>query len=91
MFITLQSGVVVIHDGVQVVSTPFLDISARVSCCSGRGLLSIAFHPKYKNNGLFYVDSVGLGGDQPAAGEQSRGRELWMGDDRKHERGRDAT
>jgi hypothetical protein len=30
---------------------PFLDITARVSSGGERGLLSIAFHPRYATNG----------------------------------------
>ena len=33
----------------------FLDISSLVRCCSEMGLLGLAFHPDYQNNGLFYV------------------------------------
>lgn len=34
---------------------PFLTISD-VACCNERGLLGLAFHPDYQNNGLFYVN-----------------------------------
>ncbi len=34
---------------------PFLDISDRVATGPEQGLQSIAFHPKFKKNGLFYV------------------------------------
>lgn len=33
----------------------FIDLTDRVSCCGERGLLGIAFHPQYAENGLFYV------------------------------------
>ncbi len=33
----------------------FLDIQSRVACCGERGLLGLAFHPAYAQNGLFYV------------------------------------
>ena len=33
----------------------FLDIQALVQCCGERGLLGLAFHPDYQENGLFYV------------------------------------
>ncbi len=56
LFITLQAGQIVIYDGTRVVSTPFLDISPLVLCCGERGLLSVAFHPNYRANGLFYVN-----------------------------------
>jgi glucose/arabinose dehydrogenase len=62
LFLTLQPGRVVVFQGNQVLPSPFLDISAEVSCCGERGLLSAAFHPEYASNGLFYVnytDNVG--------------------------------
>lgn len=44
-------------------ATPFLNITDRVNCCSGeQGLLGLAFHPQYANNGYFYVHySAGTG------------------------------
>ena len=47
LFITLQGGKVVVHDGRIVLPTAFLDISSLVLCCGERGLLSVAFHPNY--------------------------------------------
>ncbi|HSE42742.1 MAG TPA: PQQ-dependent sugar dehydrogenase [Acidobacteriota bacterium] len=55
LFITQQDGQILIYDGTQVLGTPFLDINTLVSCCGERGLLSVAFHPNYENNGFFYV------------------------------------
>jgi glucose/arabinose dehydrogenase len=55
LFITQQGGQLLIYDGTQVLGTPFLDISGLVSCCGERGLLSVAFHPNYENNGFFFV------------------------------------
>jgi len=49
----------VIQDGV-LLGTPFLDIDSLVgggtSTNDERGLLGIAFHPDYLNNGFFYLD-----------------------------------
>ncbi len=45
-------------------STPFLDISDRVtSTASEQGLLGLAFHPEYSENGYFYVNYTDLEGD----------------------------
>lgn len=63
LFVTLQGGQIVIFDGVAVASTPFLDIRSIVSCCGERGLLSVAFHPRYHQNGFFYVYYTDLQGD----------------------------
>jgi glucose/arabinose dehydrogenase len=56
LFMTLQRGQIVIYDGQHVWPTPFLDIASLVSCCGERGLLSVAFHPRYASNGLLYVN-----------------------------------
>jgi len=41
---------------------PFLDISSRVSFDGERGLLGLAFSPKWATNGLFYVDYTSADG-----------------------------
>ena len=52
LFLTTQEGRVwIIEDGERL-ETPFLDIRSRGS---ERGLLSIAFHPKYAEEGYFYT------------------------------------
>jgi glucose/arabinose dehydrogenase len=68
LFITLQRGQIVIYDGTRILSTPFLDIRSIVNCpasggCGEEGLLSVAFHPDYANNGFFFVYHTDLGGD----------------------------
>lgn len=63
LFITLQRGQIVIHDGTSVLPTPFLDIQSIVRCCSERGLLSVAFDPRYSDNGRFFVYYTDLEGD----------------------------
>ena len=63
LFITLQVGQVMIHDGTRVLPTPFLDIRSLVLAGGERGLLSIAFHPDYARNGLFFVNYTDRAGD----------------------------
>lgn len=63
LFITLQGGRILIYNGQQLLADPFLDISALVTSGGERGLLSVAFHPDYAANGLFYVDYTDLNGD----------------------------
>lgn len=58
IFITLQRGQIMIYDGAKILPAPFLDIQSLVTCCGERGLLSVAFHPHYRDNGLFFVDYV---------------------------------
>ncbi len=63
LFITNQRGQIVIWDGTRLLPQPFLDIQSLVSCCGERGLLSVAFHPDYRANGLFYIDYTDVNGD----------------------------
>lgn len=57
LFIVEQHGVVRIIDGGQLLPQPFLDIQQRVgSDSSEQGLLSVAFHPQYRENGRFFVN-----------------------------------
>jgi glucose/arabinose dehydrogenase len=62
LFITLQNGLVMIHDGSGVLPEPFLDVRNLVLSGGERGLLSIAFHPQYAQNGFFYVNYTNLNG-----------------------------
>jgi glucose/arabinose dehydrogenase len=60
MFLVDQTGVVrIITPGKNVSGTPFLDVRDRMVSTSPfydeRGLLSLAFHPDYKNNGRIFV------------------------------------
>ena len=63
LFIVLQAGRIVVHDGERVLEEPFLDISDQVSCCGEQGLLDIAFHPEFTVNGQFYVNYTDLDDD----------------------------
>jgi glucose/arabinose dehydrogenase len=67
LFITLQAGQVVIHDGTRVLPAPFLDIRPLVASGGERGLLSIAFHPRYTENGFFFVNYTDRNGDTVVA------------------------
>ena len=55
LFIVLQRGTIVIHDGTRVLPTPFLDVRSLVSCCDERGLLGLAFDPLYASTGFFFI------------------------------------
>lgn len=67
LFITLLDGRVVIWNGVGVLAQPFLDIRGRVLSGGEQGLLSVAFHPRYAENGFFFVNYTDLGGDTVVA------------------------
>ena len=67
IFIVQQTGEIRILSGGTLLPTPFLDISALVSCCGEQGLLGLAFHPDYATNGFFYVDYTNVAGDTVVA------------------------
>lgn len=56
LFIVEQRGRILIYQDGALLPRPFLDIQSLVSCCGERGLLSVAFHPRYEENGFFYVN-----------------------------------
>lgn len=63
LFVVEQAGRVRIIRGGVLLPQPFLDITARVSNGGERGLLSIAFHPRYATNGYLYASYTDLAGD----------------------------
>lgn len=46
----------------QLEAEPFLDITAKTTKGGEQGLLGLAFHPNYKQNGRFFVNYTGQGG-----------------------------
>ena len=56
LFITIRPGRIVILDNGTVRPQPFLDISSLVNTTGEGGLLWTAFHPRYKENGFFFVN-----------------------------------
>ncbi|MCF8232143.1 MAG: PQQ-dependent sugar dehydrogenase [Bacteroidales bacterium] len=64
LFVVEQSGLIkIVDDQGNVNSAPFLDIEDRVSYGGERGLLGLAFHPDYADNGYFYVNYTGESGN----------------------------
>ncbi len=62
LFVGNQTGSVFIVDSAgNVNGEPFLDITGKVIYGGEQGLLGLAFHPDYKNNGYFYVNYIGEG------------------------------
>jgi glucose/arabinose dehydrogenase len=59
LFVAEQTGKIVLIEGGSLQSTPFLDLSSKIvkliPVYDERGLLGLAFHPDFKNNGRFYV------------------------------------
>ena len=58
IFIVEQEGIIKVfpNSGSVTSAKTFLDLSNIVSTGSERGLLGLAFHPDYTNNGYFYVN-----------------------------------
>lgn len=63
-FVVEQAGRIMIVDSGITLSEPFLDIGDRISSVRlEQGLLSMAFHPNYPENGYFYVNYTDRNGD----------------------------
>lgn len=56
LFIVEQPGTIRIIKNGSLLSQPFLDIKSLVLYGGERGLLGLAFHPNYSQNGYFYVN-----------------------------------
>jgi glucose/arabinose dehydrogenase len=63
LFILEQPGRIKILDFDTGDVTVFLDIDSRASLGFERGLLGLAFHPDYQNNGFFYVNYTDNSGE----------------------------
>jgi len=62
-FVVEQVGRIRIVRGGAVLGTPYLDVSSLTSAGGERGLLGLAFHPRYVENGRFYVNYTDRRGD----------------------------
>ena len=64
LFVVGQNGLIwVVENGVTL-ADPFLDIVSQVgSSGNEQGLLGLAFHPDYQQNGSFYVNYTDVNGD----------------------------
>ncbi|MDH5217075.1 MAG: PQQ-dependent sugar dehydrogenase, partial [Gammaproteobacteria bacterium] len=56
LFVVEQHGIVRIIKNNQLMNKPFLDIRQKVKDGGEKGLLGIAFHPKFKSNGRFFLN-----------------------------------
>jgi glucose/arabinose dehydrogenase len=56
LFIVTQNGTIRIVQNGQLLTTPFLDVAAKITSGGERGLLSVAFDPAYATNGFLYVN-----------------------------------
>jgi len=59
LYVVNQTGFVQIIKDEDAIKTPFIDISDRVqNYVNPGGLLGLAFHPNYKQNGFFYLSYI---------------------------------
>ncbi|KAA0213986.1 MAG: hypothetical protein DYG94_03055 [Leptolyngbya sp. PLA3] len=67
LFVIEKQGFIRIIENGVLLPTPFLDVDALTgggtSTSSEQGLLGLAFHPDYANNGLFYIDHTNTSGN----------------------------
>jgi glucose/arabinose dehydrogenase len=63
LYVVEQEGRIVILERRRVLSRPFLDIVELVRSGGEQGLLSVAFHPDYEGNRLFYVNYTDVDGN----------------------------
>jgi len=63
LFVVAQHGYIYVFENDPLVTnkTLFLDISDRIVFEGERGLLGMAFHPEYENNGYFFVNYTAPG------------------------------
>ena len=73
LYVVEQGGRIRIVEGGEVRPTPFLDIRGRVLAGGERGLLSVAFHPNYRQNRRYYVQYTDRNGDQRVVEYRSSG------------------
>jgi glucose/arabinose dehydrogenase len=50
-----------------LLTTPFLDVSSLISCCSEQGLLGLAFPPDYATSRRFYINYTNAAGNTVVA------------------------
>jgi glucose/arabinose dehydrogenase len=63
LYVVEQTGVIRVIVSGKLQARPFLDIHSRITSGGEQGLLSVAFHPKFAKNRLFYVDFTDTNGD----------------------------
>jgi glucose/arabinose dehydrogenase len=67
LFVVEQPGTIRIISGGNVLATPFLDLRGRISSGGERGLLGLAFHPRFATNHFVYVNFTDINGNTTIA------------------------
>src|SRR5262249_11205572 len=73
LYIVEQPGRIRVAVNGRLRAKPFLDIRRLVKSGGEQGLLSVAFHPRYRTNHEFYVDYTDVNGDTRVIEYRSRG------------------
>jgi glucose/arabinose dehydrogenase len=64
LFVVEQGGVIkILNSNGTTNANPFLNITGQVSTGGEQGLLGLAFHPNYTNNGYFYINYTNPNGN----------------------------
>jgi len=62
LFVVEQTGkILIVQPGGETNPVPFLNLAGKIVVDDEQGLLGIAFHPQYAENGFFYVNYIGRG------------------------------
>ncbi len=73
LFVVEQGGRIrIVRDG-RLIEEPFLDISGRISSGGERGLLGLAFHPRFPGDPRFFVNYTDAAGDTVVSSFRVRG------------------
>ena len=67
VFIVEQNGRIRVVRNGTLLATSFLNVASISSCCSERGLLGLAFHPDFANNGRFFINYTNNSGSTVVA------------------------
>lgn len=68
LFVVEQAGKIRILQGGGILPEPFIDLSAVITSAGNeQGLLGLAFHPKYRENGRLFVAYTAANGDNTLA------------------------
>jgi glucose/arabinose dehydrogenase len=73
LYVVEQPGRILVATNGKLRTRPFLDIRKLVRSGGEQGLLSVAFHPKYRTNHKFYVDYTDLNGNTRVVEYRSNG------------------
>ena len=71
IFVVEQGGLIRVHDGTQVLPTPFLDLTSFVTFGGEQGLLGVALHPNFPATPFFFVNYTCEGGSPDCTATQN--------------------